>query len=97
MSNETLTLSDAVALGLLADWVSKGRKVRWSTDEGVTIRSGVLRHFVVGPGDFSFPRFDSDLRDQFVRITDWGTEHVLSVREIAKLLGDTMFVIDKTN
>jgi hypothetical protein len=91
-----LTQGDALILGELLIWVREGRKVRYSTDGGETIRQGVLRHVVAGPQphEWGFLRNDRDVRTGWVRITDT-FESALPVSQILELIRDQLFFAEK--
>lgn len=83
-----LTSAFAFLLGDLLNWVTQKQKVAYSTDNGATIRTGTLRHLVVGPDNFNFSGHrDADVRDSWVRITtDTGVEDALPVTQIVELM-----------
>jgi hypothetical protein len=82
-----LTAAVAFALGDLLNWITQKRKVHYTLDGGRTIRTGTLRHVVVGPDNFSFLGRDTDIRDAYVRITlTSGVEATLGVSQIIELM-----------
>lgn len=92
---DTLNLSDAIALGLLAEWVTNGRKVTWAVNGDVTrLMTGTARHFVKGPDNFAFITHTDDIRDAHVRISA-GMEWTISVREAIAMMGDGLMVVEK--
>ena len=93
----TLTQGDALILGQLLGWVREGRRVRFSTDGGDTIREGVLRHVVTGPEphEWGFLHNDRDVRTGFVRITALGFDLALPVSQIVELIRDQVFIVQK--
>lgn len=80
-------------LGLLSDLMvaaEHGDKVRWTEDDGETIREGVVRHFVRDE-DLGFLRAEDDVRDAYVRITGPLTEYILPVARIVELMDEGAF------
>jgi hypothetical protein len=88
-----LSIPDVIALSTIVDVASQSAKVRWLDERG-DIRSGVARHIVRSADDFSFIPSDMDVRDAFLRITDWGLEVTIAVRDLMEMIARGEFVKD---
>lgn len=90
MSTFKLTRADAYAIGTLVEWIGGNKLIRFSTDGGVTIRTGTLRHIVVSPDNFAFIGGDEDIRDGHVRITTGGWDITVPFMDAVRMVQDGM-------
>ncbi|MEB4210957.1 hypothetical protein [Mycobacterium sp. 94-17] len=86
MSN-VLSVGDAIALGDLLTAIQQKRSVRWVDSEDSTeIRSGELRSLVVGPNNFAFAPWGTDVRDMHVWVTSGGLERTFPVAHAIRMI-----------
>jgi hypothetical protein len=94
-THPVLRAFDAIKLGELLQAVNKEKHVRWSTVDTDRIREGTLRHVVVSPDNYNFQRYDEDVRDGYIRITQTtGFETTLPVMEALDLYRNTLLVVE---
>ena len=92
---EILTAGYAVRLGMVLDAIGAKYKVRWTEDEGVTIREGTLRSLVRSATDYTFLLNNQDVRDANIWITtSSGLETTLPVRTAVGLIDDGGIAFD---
>jgi hypothetical protein len=94
-THPVLRAFDAIKLGELLQAVNKEKHVRWWPVDTDRIYEGTLRHVVVSPDNYNFLRYDEDVRDGYIRITQTtGFETTLSVMEALDLYRNTLLVVE---
>lgn len=92
LTNETLTVSDLVALAAIVDAVQRNARVGWLMPNG-DVATGTVRS--LGDERGGFIGSGEDVRDAFVRITtSSGWEVFAPIAKVAEQYAKSAFVID---